>query len=44
MNLFGKEPQEKSMQRLIHDTNRDIFALDHVLSNDRRVQKRLRIL
>ena len=32
MNLFGKEPQEQSMQTLIHDTNRDLAQLDHVIN------------
>jgi hypothetical protein len=31
MNLFGDKPQEKAMQSLIHDTNRDTSNLDYRL-------------
>ncbi len=27
MNLFGKEPQEQAMQKLIHDTNQELQNL-----------------
>jgi len=32
MNYFGKHEQEQAMQKLIHDTNRDLCQLDHVIN------------